>query len=149
MQVLFKKVIGEASYGQVSLFFSLIGLFNAALLWPVCLVLYFTRVETLHWEQLPWPVLLAASGLSLGITNLLHHLIIHTFTTLYSPHSSSSPPFFFIAFVRAVASTTTAFHHIPLKCLLLPDNMTFLLSSQHQTHSFVLVSLHIFSYQAL
>ncbi|KDR06510.1 hypothetical protein L798_04188, partial [Zootermopsis nevadensis] len=69
-KVLFKKVIGEASYGQVSLFFSLIGLFNAALLWPVCLVLYFTRVETLHWEQLPWPVLLAASGLSLA-ANLL------------------------------------------------------------------------------
>ncbi|XP_023716818.1 putative thiamine transporter SLC35F3 isoform X2 [Cryptotermes secundus] len=69
-KVLFKKVIGEASYGQVSLFFSLIGLFNAALLWPLCLVLYFTRVETLYWEQLPWPALLAASGLSLA-ANLL------------------------------------------------------------------------------
>jgi len=66
LQVLFKKVIGDASYGQVSLFFSLIGLFNATLLWPLCLVLYFTRVETLHWDQVPWSVLLAASGLSLG-----------------------------------------------------------------------------------
>ncbi|XP_066993222.1 solute carrier family 35 member F3 isoform X1 [Anabrus simplex] len=69
-KVLFKKVIGEASYGQVSLFFSLIGLFNAALLWPLCLALYFTGVETLHWERLPWPALLAASGLSLA-ANLL------------------------------------------------------------------------------
>ncbi|XP_063243739.1 solute carrier family 35 member F3 isoform X2 [Bacillus rossius redtenbacheri] len=69
-KVLFKKVIGEASYGQVSLFFSLIGLFNAALLWPLCLALYFSGVETLHWERLPWPALLCASGLSL-VANLL------------------------------------------------------------------------------
>lgn len=65
--MLFKKVIGEASYGQVSLFFSLIGLFNAALLWPLCLTLYFTGVEILYWDLLPWPALFAASGLSLGI----------------------------------------------------------------------------------
>lgn len=65
-KVLFKKVIGEASYGQVSLFFSLIGLFNAALLWPLCLTLYFTGVEILYWDLLPWPALFAASGLSLG-----------------------------------------------------------------------------------
>lgn len=69
-KVLFKKVIGEASYGQVSLFFSLIGLLNAALLWPLCLTLYFTGVETLPWERLPWPALLSASGLSLA-ANLL------------------------------------------------------------------------------
>jgi hypothetical protein len=96
LQVLFKKVIGEASYGQVSLFFSLIGLFNAALLWPLCLVLYFTRVETLHWEQLPWPVLLAASGLSLGITKLLLHLLLSPFTSLYYIHSPSGPLFFLL-----------------------------------------------------
>jgi hypothetical protein len=48
-------------------------------------------VETLYWEQLPWPALLAASGLSLGILKLLHlllsllcHLVV---------------PFFFIALV--------------------------------------------------
>ncbi|KAJ9582195.1 hypothetical protein L9F63_003461, partial [Diploptera punctata] len=69
-KVLFKKVIGEASYGQVSLFFSLIGLFNAALLWPLCLALYFTHVETLQWEEIQWPALLGASGLSLA-ANLL------------------------------------------------------------------------------
>lgn len=66
-QVLFKKVIGDATYGQVAMFFSLIGLFNAAMLWPLSLTLYFTGVETLYWERLPWPALLAASILSLGI----------------------------------------------------------------------------------
>ena len=66
LQVLFKKVIGNANYGQISLFFSLIGLLNAALLWPLCLTLYFTGVEILYWDYLPWPALFAASGLSLG-----------------------------------------------------------------------------------
>ncbi|KAL0274510.1 UNVERIFIED_CONTAM: hypothetical protein PYX00_002609 [Menopon gallinae] len=69
-KVLFKKIIGEASYGQVSLFFSLIGLFNASLLWPLCLALYFTGVEILHWSTIPWCALLGASGLSLA-ANLL------------------------------------------------------------------------------
>ncbi|KAG8285614.1 hypothetical protein J6590_076749 [Homalodisca vitripennis] len=69
-KVLFKKVIGDASYGQVSLFFSLIGLLNASLLWPLCLTLYFTGIETLYWDRLPWPALLLASILSL-VANLL------------------------------------------------------------------------------
>ncbi|GLV43767.1 uncharacterized protein CBL_06909 [Carabus blaptoides fortunei] len=69
-KVLFKKVIGDATYGQVAMFFSLIGLFNAAMLWPLSLTLYFTGVETLYWERLPWPALLAASILSL-VANLL------------------------------------------------------------------------------
>ncbi|XP_073992586.1 solute carrier family 35 member F3 isoform X2 [Rhodnius prolixus] len=69
-KVLFKKVIGDASFGQVALFFSLIGLFNAAFLWPVVLTLYFTGVEILYWHYIPWPPLLAASALSL-VANLL------------------------------------------------------------------------------
>ncbi|KAK6629817.1 hypothetical protein RUM43_003637 [Polyplax serrata] len=69
-KVLFKKVIGEASYGQVSLFFSLIGLFNATLLWPLCLTLYFLGAEVLYWNLLPWSALLGASFLSLA-ANLL------------------------------------------------------------------------------
>ncbi|XP_014252840.1 putative thiamine transporter SLC35F3 [Cimex lectularius] len=69
-QVLFKKVIGDSNFGQVALFFSLIGLFNATFLWPLCLALYFTGVEVIYWEYLPWTALLAASALSLA-ANLL------------------------------------------------------------------------------
>lgn len=82
---MFKKMIGDATYGQVSLFFSLIGLLNAALLWPVCLVLYFSEVEILHWDRLPWTILLSASTLSLGIRNIsvsvtqFHRLFIYFF----------------------------------------------------------------------
>ncbi|KAF7280346.1 hypothetical protein GWI33_006122, partial [Rhynchophorus ferrugineus] len=63
-------IIGEATYGQVALFFSLIGMLNAALLWPLSLGLFLTGVETLHWDRLPWPALLSASCLSL-VANLL------------------------------------------------------------------------------
>lgn len=59
-------MIGDATYGQVALFFSLIGMLNAALLWPVSLGLFLTGLETLHWDRLPWPALLSASCLSLG-----------------------------------------------------------------------------------
>ncbi|XP_018331457.1 putative thiamine transporter SLC35F3 isoform X2 [Agrilus planipennis] len=69
-KVLFKKVIGEATYGQVALFFSLIGMINAALLWPLCLTLFLMGFETLQWERLPWPLLVACSILSL-VANLL------------------------------------------------------------------------------
>lgn len=65
-KVLFKKVIGDATYGQVALFFSIIGMLNAALLWPLSLGLILTGVETLAWERLPWPALLASSSLYLG-----------------------------------------------------------------------------------
>ncbi|XP_056632363.1 solute carrier family 35 member F3 isoform X1 [Diorhabda sublineata] len=69
-KVLFKKVIGEATYGQVALFFSLIGMLNAAFLWPLCLGLFLMGIETLHWDMLPWPALLTSSILSL-VANLL------------------------------------------------------------------------------
>lgn len=74
-KVLFKKVIGETTFGQVSLFFSLIGLCNATLLWPVCLALYFSGAETVHWAKLPWSTLLAASLLHL-ISNMLGNFSI-------------------------------------------------------------------------
>lgn len=71
--MLFKKVIGETTFGQMSLFFSLIGLCNAALLWPICLALYFSGAESVQWGRLPWTALLAASILHLGKHNC--HLI--------------------------------------------------------------------------
>ncbi|XP_044743465.1 putative thiamine transporter SLC35F3 [Chrysoperla carnea] len=69
-KVLFKKVIGDATYEQVALFFSIIGLLNLLLLWPLCLTLYFTGIEIIYWNQLPWAILLLASILSL-VANLL------------------------------------------------------------------------------
>ena len=41
-KVMFKKVIGEVNFHQVSLFFSVIGILNTFLLWPIVVTLYFT-----------------------------------------------------------------------------------------------------------
>ena len=65
-QVLFRKIFGHVTVGQVSLFFSFIGLLNATLLWPLCLVFYFTGIEVLQWDNLPWPILFGAGFSSLG-----------------------------------------------------------------------------------
>ncbi|XP_022242326.1 putative thiamine transporter SLC35F3 isoform X1 [Limulus polyphemus] len=69
-KVFFKKFIGEVTFGQLSLFFTLIGLFNAFLMWPLVVTLYFTHAETIFWNQLPWPLLGGAAFLSL-VANLL------------------------------------------------------------------------------
>lgn len=69
-KVLFKKMIGEASFNQVAFFFTVISLFNTFLLWPAVLTLYFTRLEIMKWSHIPWIDLVGAAGLSL-VTNLL------------------------------------------------------------------------------
>ncbi|XP_076308604.1 solute carrier family 35 member F3-like [Tachypleus tridentatus] len=69
-KVFFKKFIGEVTFGQLSLFFTLIGLLDAFLIWPLFVGLYFTHVETIFWNQLPWPLLGGAASLSL-VANLL------------------------------------------------------------------------------
>lgn len=62
----FKRIFGEATYGQVSFFFSLIGLLNVVLLWPVVLALHFTGLEVITWNRVPWIELGLAGSLSLG-----------------------------------------------------------------------------------
>lgn len=55
---------------QVAVFFSLVGLLNLLLLWPIAVALPLSGAERLDWRRLPWTPLLAASGLSL-LANLL------------------------------------------------------------------------------
>ncbi|XP_057368931.1 solute carrier family 35 member F3-like [Daphnia carinata] len=69
-KVSFKRIFGEATYGQVSFFFSLIGLLNIILLWPVVLLLHFTGLEAITWNRVPWIPLAIAGSLSLA-ANLL------------------------------------------------------------------------------
>lgn len=45
MQVIYQRMFGFWSIAQMSLFFTLIGLFNAFLMWPIALLLYFLGVE--------------------------------------------------------------------------------------------------------
>ncbi|XP_054724743.1 putative thiamine transporter SLC35F3 [Uloborus diversus] len=69
-KVLFKKLVGEVSLGQLSFFFSLVGLCNVLLVWPLMLGLYLGRAETLRWDEVPWLPLLGAA-MFLFMANLL------------------------------------------------------------------------------
>ncbi|CAH0723562.1 unnamed protein product, partial [Brenthis ino] len=69
-KVLFRKVMGEVNTGQRALFFSILGIVNATLLWPVCLALYLTGTEQLPAHTMPWISLLVAS-----VALLMFHLV--------------------------------------------------------------------------
>ncbi|XP_063392348.1 solute carrier family 35 member F3 [Cydia fagiglandana] len=71
-KVLFRKVMGEVNTGQRALFFSILGIVSASLLWPVCLALYLTGSEMLPSpsHQMPWLHLLGAS-----LALLVFHLV--------------------------------------------------------------------------
>ena len=49
----------------MSFFFSLIGLLNVVLLWPLVLTLHFTGLEVITWNRVPWIELAVAGSLSL------------------------------------------------------------------------------------
>ncbi|CAL4064338.1 unnamed protein product [Meganyctiphanes norvegica] len=78
-KVLFKKVVGEASFGQVSLFFTVIALVNTIMLSPVVAALYLFGYEVIIWEYLPWHHLLVAAALSLAANLLGNFGIAFTF----------------------------------------------------------------------
>lgn len=69
-RVLFRKVMGDVNSGQRALFFSILGIVNASLLWPLCLALYLTGSEMLPSHRMPWIYLLVAS-----IALLIFHLV--------------------------------------------------------------------------
>ncbi|KAF9420440.1 hypothetical protein HW555_003362 [Spodoptera exigua] len=69
-RVLFRKVMGDVNSGQRALFFSILGIVNASLLWPLCLALYLTGSEMLPSTRMPWIYLLVAS-----ISLLIFHLV--------------------------------------------------------------------------
>lgn len=66
LQVLFKRVMGEVSFCQVSIFFTMIGLCSALLFWPIMLTLALTGLETVDFGDLPIAALMGALLLSLG-----------------------------------------------------------------------------------
>ncbi|XP_035212391.1 putative thiamine transporter SLC35F3 isoform X2 [Stegodyphus dumicola] len=69
-KVLFKKLVGDVSLGQLSFFFSVVGLCNVLLMWPFFLALYFAKMETIHWNDIPWLPLVGAA-LFIFLANLL------------------------------------------------------------------------------
>ncbi|CAI4221553.1 unnamed protein product [Auanema sp. JU1783] len=82
-KVLFKRMLGSADLGQVSLFMSCLGYLNFSLNWVMPVILTQTGVELIEWKYVPWLPMCGAAVLSLtfnflinfGIA-LLHPLVI-------------------------------------------------------------------------
>jgi solute carrier family 35, member F3/4 len=63
-RVLFRKMIGDQQpAARIAFTFTVIGIINAALLWPICLVVYFCGYETMPWDPLVITLILIASVL--------------------------------------------------------------------------------------
>ncbi|XP_064597493.1 solute carrier family 35 member F4-like [Liolophura sinensis] len=78
-KVLFKKFVGDASYGQTSLFLSLIGVGCIACLWPILLALYFTQAEALDFSVIPWGYLSGASALMFVYQSMVYYGVTVTY----------------------------------------------------------------------
>jgi solute carrier family 35 protein F3/4 len=52
-RVMFRKMMGDPQpIGAIAFTFTIIGIINAALLWPICLILYFSEMEIMPWDML-------------------------------------------------------------------------------------------------
>ena len=65
-KVLYKKYIGNATYGQVSFFLTVLSVFNTVFLWPFVVVFYFTGFEVIEWDKIPWDYLCGNAALGVG-----------------------------------------------------------------------------------
>ncbi|EFO87310.1 hypothetical protein CRE_19588 [Caenorhabditis remanei] len=65
-KVSFKRIIGNASLGDVSLFMTCLGFLNLTINWVPALILALTGVETLHFAYAPWGPMLGAALLSMA-----------------------------------------------------------------------------------
>lgn len=80
-KVLFKKLIGEVTMGQLSLFLTLVGLLNVLMLWPIGLTLYFVQAETIVWTDLPYPQLAGFMALLIVGNIMCNFEIIRSYET--------------------------------------------------------------------
>jgi len=69
-QVMFKRIIGNATGNQVAFFLTLLGIVNIVIFWPVLFILDFYNYETLDWNMLPWKFLIG-TGVMGAIFNYL------------------------------------------------------------------------------
>ncbi|KAG8444543.1 hypothetical protein GDO86_009633 [Hymenochirus boettgeri] len=84
-KVLFKLLLGSASFGEAALFLSVLGMFNVLLVTCIPIILYFTKVE--YWssfEKIPWCLLCGFSVLQLTFNILVNFGIAITYPTLIS-----------------------------------------------------------------
>lgn len=73
----------EASFYQVSLFLTSIGLFTLVFLWPIIPILHYTKVEVIQ-EPIPWNFLCASSALGIVFNFAINFGITYTFPLFIS-----------------------------------------------------------------
>ena len=74
--------VGDASFYQMALFLSSIGLFSTLFLWPIVLVLHLVRVEEL--SNIPWGYICASSALGVLFNFSINFGIAYTFPLFIS-----------------------------------------------------------------
>lgn len=83
-KVWFKRIMGDATLGQVSLFLSCLGLLSTLLLWPIVVIFHYTHYEDLKWRHIPWKYLCGKAVLSLIFNFLINFGIAFTYPLFIS-----------------------------------------------------------------
>ena len=84
LQVWFKRVVGDATLGQVSLFLSCLGLLSTVLLWPIIIIFQYTQYEDFTWGRIPWKYLCGHAALALIFNFLINFGIAFTYPLFIS-----------------------------------------------------------------
>lgn len=84
LQVCLKKRVGDADLYQMSLFLSLLGLFNLIAFWPIMITLHFTGVEEFEFRYIPWLPLCLSALCSFAFNFLINFGIAFTFPLFIS-----------------------------------------------------------------
>lgn len=92
-QVAFKRVLGEATSGQVALFVTVIGFTNLLLFSPVIFLLDYLELESINWSDMPWSALAGTAVLQLVFNYLVSFGIAFTFPLFISIGILLSVPF--------------------------------------------------------
>ena len=80
--MLLKWRVGDASFYQMALFLSSLGLFSTIFLWPIALGLHFLKVEEI--SNVPWIYICASSALGVLFNLSINFGIAYTFPLFIS-----------------------------------------------------------------
>lgn len=83
-KVWFKRIVGDATLGQVSLFLSCLSLLSTVLLWPLIVIFHYTRWEEFKWEDIPWKYLCGNAVLGMIFNFLINFGIAFTYPLFIS-----------------------------------------------------------------
>lgn len=83
-KVWFKRIVRDATLGQVSLFLSCLGLLSTLLLWPIIVIFHYTHYEDFTWGRIPWNYLCGHAVLALVFNFLINFGIAFTYPLFIS-----------------------------------------------------------------